>query len=48
MKNSPGSFTIWYYSGNKIQQLLLNFKRHYYIKDNKGTRKAPHEEGTAI
>lgn len=47
MENSVGSFTIWYYSGNKIQQLLLNFKRHYFVKDPKGQKKAPREEGFA-
>ena len=45
--SSPGTFTVWYYSGNKIQSLLLNFKRHYFVKDKKGQKKAPHEEGPA-
>ena len=47
MANAPGSFTVWYYSGSKIQQLLLNFKRHYYVMDKRGTKKAPRDEGAA-
>jgi hypothetical protein len=47
IENSVGSFTVWYYSGNKIQQLLLNFKRHYFVKDPRGQKKAPREEGYA-
>ena len=47
MENAPGSFTVWYYSGNKIQQLLLNFKRHFYRIDKRGEKKAPREEGAA-
>jgi len=39
--NTPGLFTVWYYSGNKIQNLLLNIKRHYFVKDKTGTKKAP-------
>lgn len=48
MANAPGSFTVWFYSGNKIQQLLMTFKRHYFVKDRKGTKKAPREEGAAL
>jgi hypothetical protein len=46
--NAPGSFTVWFYSGNRIQQLLLHFKRHFYARDKKGLKKAPREEGAAI
>ena len=38
----PGTFNVWYYSGNKIQQLLVNMQRRYYVKGD-GTKKAPHE-----
>ncbi len=40
----PGTFNIWYHSGGKIQQMLVNIKRRYYVKGD-GTKKAPHEEG---
>jgi hypothetical protein len=38
----PGTFNVWYHSGGKIQQMLMTFKRRYYVK-GEGTKKAPHE-----
>lgn len=46
-EKTAGNFNIWYWSGGKIQQMLVTMKRRYYC-GGKGNRKAPREEGDAI
>lgn len=46
-EKTGGNFNIWYWSGGRIQQLLLTMKRKYYC-NGRGSKKAPREEGEAI
>lgn len=39
-QKTPGNFTVWFYAGGRIQQMLVNLDRKYYLKDQ-GNKKAP-------
>lgn len=46
-EKTVGNFNVWFWSGGKIQQMLVTMKRRYYCS-GKGNKKAPREEGEAI
>ena len=39
----PGSFTVWYWAGGRVQQISVTMKRKYYCSRKGGTKKAPRE-----
>lgn len=41
-EKAPGNFNVWYWSGGRIQQMLLIMKRKYFCA-GKGNKKAPRE-----
>ena len=41
----PGSFSVWYWAGGRVQQMSMTMKRKYYSNRRGGTKKAPREEG---
>ena len=44
----PGSFTVWYWAGGRVQQITITMKRRYYSSRKGGMKKAPREEGEAM
>ncbi len=46
-EKTAGNFNVWYWSGGRIQQMLLTMRRRYYCL-GRGNKKAPREEGDAI
>ena len=46
--NIPGSFTVWYWAGARVQQITVTMNRRYYVRGKGGNKKAPREQGEAV
>ena len=36
----PGSFTVWYWAGGRVQQITITMKRRYYSSRKGGMKKS--------